>query len=352
MFSKEIRIGSRTISETEPCYVIAEAGVNHNGSRELALSLVRKAKEIGVDCVKFQTFKADQIVTRDAPKADYQLKLTPQAESQYDMLKALELELEDYEAIVDLCNELDIQFLSTPYSKSDVDFLNGLNVDGFKIASGQIIELDFLRYVAATGKPIILSTGMATLAEIDEAAKAIRDCGNDKLIVLQCTTNYPSSEEEANLLAMNRIGKMLEVLVGYSDHIPDNYTCYASVALGARVVEKHFTLDNDMPGPDHKASLNPEKFQELVEGIRKVEASLGNGVKIPTSIELSNARNMRRSIVLNKDLKAGDILTADDLIMKRPATGMPPKMLDRVIGLKLIEDLSENTQLHERHLEW
>lgn len=352
MSKERITIGRHQIGKDQPCYIIAEAGVNHNGDLALALELVRKAKEIGADCVKFQTFKAEKVVTPKAPKANYQLKLTPTKESQFDMLKALELGKSDYDEIIALCKELEIQFLSTPYAKDDADFLISLGVDAFKIASGQIVELDFLKYVASLGKPMIISTGMATLSEVYEAVKTILATGNEDLVVLQCTTNYPSNIEEANVLAMNNMGNALDVQVGYSDHVPNNYACYAAVALGARVIEKHFTLDNEMNGPDHKASLNPQNFKEMIDGIRSVEASLGNGVKDPSPSEVLNTANMRRSMVLNKAVKSGHILTSEDIDMKRPATGMAPQLLSRVVGRQVVLDLEENTVLHEKHLAW
>lgn len=347
-----IQIGKFTIANDQPCFVIAEAGVNHNGQLDLALELVRKAKSIGVACVKFQTFKADKVITPDAPKANYQLKVTDKEESQYEMLKKLELSLSDYHEIIALCKKLDIQFLSTPYNQEDAKFLNDLGVDAFKIASGQIVELSFLEYVAQFGKPMIISTGMANLSETFEAVECIRKTGNNQLIVLQCTTNYPSAIADANIKAMVGMQKALDVPIGYSDHVSNNYACYAAVALGAKVIEKHFTLDKNMPGPDHSASLNPEEFKELIDGIRNIELALGSAVKKPTAAEIANTKGMRRSIVINRPLKKGTKILAKDVDFKRPATGISPKDLDLVIGKTVNQEIKENTILQRNHINW
>ncbi len=348
----DISIGKKTIGSNHPCYVIAEAGVNHNGDLKLALDLVRAAKATGADCVKFQTFKASQLATPNAPKANYQLKVTSPEESQFDMLQKLELQMEDYQKIIYLCRELDIQFLSTPYNSEDADFLNKLGVDAFKIASGQLVEIPFLKHVASLGKPIIISTGMANLAEVYEGISAIRKNGNNQIILLQCTTNYPSAIEDANINAMTTMQKALNITIGYSDHVPNNYACYTAVALGAKCIEKHFTLDQNLPGPDHSCSLNPEQFTQLVNGIRQVEKSLGNPVKQPTQAEIDNTEGMRRSIVAIKDIAQGAVIKKSDLGFKRPATGLAPKELSKIIGKKTKQALSNDTILQNHHLEW
>jgi N-acetylneuraminate synthase/N,N'-diacetyllegionaminate synthase len=342
---QEIQINNFTIGKEYPCFIIAEAGVNHNGSLEMALELVRKAKETGVDCVKFQTFKAERVVTPDAPKANYQLEVTDKSESQFDMLKKLELTKEDYQQIIKLCQELDIVFLSTPYSEEDTDFLEELGVPAYKIASGQLTEPSFLAHVASKNKPLIVSTGMANLAEVYEGVKAIQAMNNEQLVVLQCTTNYPSSLEDANINAMNAMQEALQVIIGYSDHVPNNYACFAAVAKGAKVIEKHFTLDKNLPGPDHSSSLNPEEMAELVTGIRSIEKSLGSKIKQPTKAELKNKTGMRRSIVINSFLPKGAIVTKEVVSFKRPATGIAPKMLAEVIGKKVVKDIAADTIL-------
>ncbi len=333
-------------------YIIAEAGVNHNGKLELAIQLIRKAKEAGADCVKFQTFKADQIVTKQSPKAKYQLEVTDKAESQFEMLKKLELGFGDYRILMNECNILEIDFLSTPYNKEDVDFLDSLNVTGFKIASGQLTEFPILKYIARKNKKMIISTGMGTLADVYNAVEAIRAEGNNDLVVLQCTTNYPSRVEDANLLAMQSIRDSCKVIVGYSDHVENNYACFASVALGAEIVEKHFTLDKKMQGPDHSSSLSPEEFKELVIGIRNIEKALGSGIKKPSPIEIENSIGMKRSIVLLRDLEAGTILKEEYIGFKRPSNGLPPNMLELVLGKKLVVGMKKDAALQYNSIQW
>ena len=346
-----ININQRAIGESQPCYIIAEAGVNHNGDVELALELVEKAYEVGADCVKFQTFTAESVITRQAPKARYQLQVTDQQESQFEMLRKLELSQDAYRAILDRCQTLGIQFLSTPYSAQDADFLNELEVPAFKVASGQLVELSFLEHLATFNKPIILSTGMATLAEVYEAVSTIR-AFHEQLFVLQCTTNYPSQLEDANIRAMAAMREALNVAVGYSDHVESNYACYAAVAQGACIIEKHFTLDRTLPGPDHKASLDVAGFSELVSGIRAVEASLGSSVKTPTQAERDNTEGMRRSIVAVRPISKGEVLAASALSFKRPATGLPPRWLKDIVGKKAAKDLSVDEILQLDAIQW
>jgi N-acetylneuraminate synthase/N,N'-diacetyllegionaminate synthase len=323
-------------------YIIAEAGVNHNGSLELALKLADKAKEIGADCVKYQTFKAEQIVTATSPKAQYQLKVTDANESQFEMLKKLELQKEDFEKIKIYCKKIGIEFLSTPYNLEDVDLLNSLGVNAFKIASGQMVELPFLKYVAKFNKQIIVSTGMCNIHEVSQGIEAIRSTGNNNIIALQCTTDYPSKIEDTNLLAMITMRNQLAVRVGYSDHVPNNYACFAAVALGAEVIEKHFTLDKQMEGPDHSASLEPKEFAELILGVRNIEKAFGNTNKMPSENEKKNTFGMRRSIVAKTDLLAGVIIEEKHLAYKRPASGISPKEIDSVLGKKLLINISKD----------
>ncbi len=350
--NRQLKIGNKVIGDNYPCYIIAEAGVNHNGNPDLAFELVKAAKKTGADCVKFQTYKTERIIIKEAPKANYQLKSTDPKESQFMMLKKLELPLEVYPKLLSLCKKLKIQFLSTPYNFDDADFLNDLGVEAFKIASGQLVELAFLRYVAGFNKPIILSTGMANLSEVYDAVTTVRDAGNDKIVVLQCTTNYPSRIEDANISAMNSMRDSLNVLTGYSDHVPNNYAAYASVALGACVVEKHFTLDTELPGPDHKASLNPAQFKQFVTGVRNVEKSLGSSTKTPTENEIKNIAAMRRSIVAVKNIKKGQSIKVSDIDFKRPATGLSPQLFDKIIGKKATKNISANEMLNYNMIEW
>ncbi|MFD2872529.1 N-acetylneuraminate synthase [Mucilaginibacter ximonensis] len=336
----------------KPVYIIAEAGVNHNGNIDIALELIDRAKEVGADCIKFQTFKADQIVTNDSPKANYQLKVTDKSESQFQMLKKLELDLNAYISLIQRCKEKDIAFLSTPYNKEDADFLEALDVTGFKIASGQLTELPFLKYVAQKNKTMIISTGMANMAEVFLAVEAIRSTGNNDIIVLQCTTNYPSAIEDANLLAMQSIKAACKVAVGYSDHVNNNYACFASVAMGAEVVEKHFTLDKNMEGPDHTSSLNPVEFKELITGIRQIEKAMGTGLKVPSAAEIDNSYGMKRSLVLLQDAPAGTVLNEGMIGFKRPFNGLSPNMLDKVVGKALAVDMKKDQALQFNSINW
>lgn len=328
-----------------PVYIIAEAGVNHNGSVEMALRLVDEARAAGADCVKFQTFRAEKIVTAASPKANYQLEVTDRGESQFDMLKKLELGRVDFARIKAHCEKVGIHFMSTPYNPEDAELLNGLGVDAFKIASGQVVELPFLREVARYGKRMIVSTGMADMQEVREAVEAIRSTGNSDLVILQCNTDYPSRIEDVNIRAMITMRDELKVRVGYSDHVPNNMACFAAVALGAEMIEKHFTLDSTLPGPDHSSSLEPAAFAELVKGIREVERSLGDGIKRPSAREQANTYGMRRSLVAVHDLAAGAVLRAADIGFKRPANGLSPKYLDAVVGRTLAYPVKKDEAL-------
>ena len=326
-------------------FIIAEAGVNHNGSIELAFELVNAAKDVGADCIKFQTFKAQNLVTLSSPKAAYQKEVTDENESQFDMLKKLELSADDFGKIKEYCDQKGIQFLSTPYNFEDVEILEKLDVDTYKIASGQIVELPFLEYIAKKGKKVILSTGMANMSEIALAVDCLRDNGNDNFILLQCNTNYPTSIEDANIRAMQTMREAFKIDVGYSDHVTSNYACYAAVALGACVIEKHFTLNRKMEGPDHSSSLEPEEFKELVVGIRQVEKALGSGIKTPNESEKRNIYGMRRSLVLNKNKKAGSLLEINDIQFKRPLKGLLPNQINEIIGKKINKDMEADEYL-------
>lgn len=334
MNTLEIKIQDRLIGLRNPVFIIAEAGVNHNGDLGIALELIEKAKKAGADCIKFQTFKANQVVLQSAPKAAYQLRTTPRSESQLQMLEKLELSYDSYKAIIEECKRLGIIFMSTPYNIEDVEFLESLNVPAYKVASGQIIELSFLEYIAKKNKPIILSTGMATLAEVDAAVTTILESGNKEIILLQCTTNYPSILEDANINAIVTMKEAFKTIVGYSDHTQNHVACIASVALGASVIEKHFTLDKQLPGPDHSTSDNPIEFSNLVLEIRNTEKVLGNGLKKPSYSEIENAKGMRRSIVAKTQINPGEVITHDMLTFKRPANGINPSLISQIVGRK------------------
>lgn len=337
---------------TDKVYIIAEAGVNHNGDINIALELIKNAKKIGVDCIKFQTFKTEKIVSQSSPKASYQLEVTDKNESQYEMLKKLELSYSEFKILKDECDRLSIDFLSTPYSFEDVDTLDKLNVNAFKIASGQLTELPFLRYVAKFNKPIILSTGMANISNIFDAVNCIREHNNNEITVLQCTTNYPSKIEDANIRSMNSIKYSCNVDIGYSDHVPNNFACFAAVSLGAKIIEKHFTLDKNMIGPDHSSSLDVKEFEELIYGIRKIESALGSSIKKPSSVEIKNSYGMKRSIVVNKDLKSGDIITKDDIEFKRPLNGLEPNYYDIILGKKVAFNIKKDSPIQLKDIIW
>lgn len=337
---------------TNKTYIIAEAGVNHNGDVNIALQLIDEASNCGADCIKFQTFKASQIVSKNSPKAKYQLLVTDPTESQASMLKKLELDFDAYKVLMQRCKDKNIDFLSTPYNKEDADFLENIKVTGYKIASGQLTELPFLKYVAKKQKPMIISTGMANMADVFLAVQAIRGEGNDDIIVLQCTTDYPSKIEHANVLAMQSIKEACKVGVGYSDHVENNFACYSAVSLGAEIIEKHFTIDKNMEGPDHSSSLNPAEFKNLIFGIREIERSLGTGLKVPSEVENENSYGMKRSLVALYDLCAGTVLEEKHIGYKRPANGLDPNMIDAIVGKKLLIDIKVDEAIQYKSIKW
>lgn len=337
----------QNIIKQNSVYIIAEAGVNHNGSTEMALDLIEAAARAGADCIKFQTFKAERVATADAMKLKYQLDTTDQKETHVEMLKKLELPQEAYGDLIKRSEEVGIDLLSTPYNFADVDLLNTFGFPAFKISSSQIVEIPFLRYVASTMKPIILSTGMATLQEIKNAVKTLREAGNDKLVLLQCTTNYPSRIEDANVMVLSMMEKEFGVVTGYSDHTLGNICSIVATTVGAKVIEKHFTLDKTLPGPDQSASADPIEMKSFVSAIRDVHIALGDGVKEPTIAELANSKGMRRSISARLDITSGIIISEDMLDFSRPATGLSPEMWDVVVGSKAVRDIKRGTLIRE-----
>jgi N,N'-diacetyllegionaminate synthase len=349
---KEIRIGNKTIGGSSSVFLIAEAGVNHNGDLAMARRLVHEAASCGADCIKFQTFKAERVVTAEAPKAKYQLGTTEKSESQLDMLRKIELKPEHHLELKEYAESLDLVFLSTPYNFEDIDLLESIGVLAYKVASGQIVEHPFLRKISRTGKPIFLSTGMATMAEVDNALRTIRDERNDRVVLLQCTTNYPSRIEDANLRVIQTFRSVFGCLVGYSDHTIGVESAIASVVLGAKVIEKHFTLDKNLPGPDHSSSMTPEELRSLVDKIHKTEASLGKAQKEPTETEKENSIGMRRSIVASRDIQKGEVITVDNITFKRPATGLSPQFYDIILGKKALKDISYDELLEKDMIEW
>jgi N-acetylneuraminate synthase len=313
-------------------FIIAEAGVNHNGDINLAKKLIGAAKDAGADAVKFQTFKAEKVVIKNAEKAEYQKETTGIGESQYDMIKKLELTEYDFKELAEYAKKKGILFLSSPFDKGSVDLLDGLDVPAFKIASGEITNFTLLKYIAKKEKPIILSTGMSTLGEVEDALNVIRSEGVEKVILLHCVSNYPARIEDVNLGAMETLKQAFKIPVGFSDHTLGITASIAAVALGACVIEKHFTLDRNLPGPDHKASLEPDELKEMIKGIRNVEKALGDGIKRPTKDEVAIKRVARRSIVARVDIHRGTIITEDMLDVKRPGMGIEPKYIERIIG--------------------
>jgi N,N'-diacetyllegionaminate synthase len=324
--------------------IIAEAGVNHNGSIELAKQLVDVAADAGVDYVKFQTFKAEKIASKSAEKAQYQKNTTDNSESQLSMLKKLELSHDDHLVLIDYCKSKNISFLSTPFDLDSIDLLKQLGISLGKIPSGEITNLPYLKKMAAGFDELILSTGMADMKEIEEAIDLITSTGfsKDKLVVLHCTTEYPTPFEEVNLTAMNSIQKAFGVRVGYSDHTKGIEVPIAAVALGAVIIEKHFTLDRNMEGPDHKASLEPGELKAMVSSIRNIENALGDGVKRATPSEVKNKAIARKSIVAARDIKAGEMISEKDIDIKRPGNGISPMRINEVIGKKALGDISED----------
>jgi N,N'-diacetyllegionaminate synthase len=314
--------------------IIAEAGVNHDGDLEKARELVAAAASAGADYVKFQTFSARRLVGPDAAKAEYQKHGTGDSETQLEMLQKLELSEQDHQVLIDTCASEGIRFLSTPFDLEAVQLLDRLGIDRYKIPSGEITNIPFLRKIGSLGKPIILSTGMANLGEVETALTVLEEGGTirDHITVLHCTTEYPTAPMYVNLRAMRTLGAALGVAIGYSDHTLGLEVSIAAVALGARVIEKHLTLDRSAPGPDHHASLEPVEFGQLVRCIRNVEQALGDGIKRPTPGEIANRRVARKSIVAASDVEAGQVLTEANLTTRRPEAGVSAAAWDQIVG--------------------
>lgn len=329
--------------------IIAEAGVNHNGDLEKAKQLIDVAAEAGVDYVKFQTFKTENLVSKKAQKTKYQIEnLKDDAETtQFGMLKKLELDLQAHHFLMDYCKTKNIKFLSTAFDLESIDLLANLNLDLFKIPSGEITNLPYLEKIASHGKETVLSTGMAKMSEIEAALKLLLKSGLSKkqITILHCNTEYPTPMEDVNLKAMLSIQEKFQLNVGYSDHTLGIEIPIAAVAMGASLIEKHFTLDKNLPGPDHKASLEPAELKAMVSGIRNIEKAMGDGIKKPSQSEIKNIVPVRKSIHLARKLKANYEIEAKDLIMKRPANGISPMEIKQIIGKKIITNLPADHQL-------
>jgi N,N'-diacetyllegionaminate synthase len=335
----ELDIAGRKVGPGHPCLIIAEAGVNHNGDLKRACQMVDIAADIGADAIKFQTFNTDELVTTEAPKAGYQKHNTDAEESSYEMLRRLELEHDEFRQLKEQCESRGILFMSTPFDKGSADFLDELGVSVFKVPSGEITNLPLIHHIAAKGKPLLVSTGMSYIGEVEKAVRDIAAVGNEQLVLLHCISCYPTEPADANLRAMATLFSAFSVPVGYSDHTTGIAVALAAVALGACVLEKHFTLDRSLPGPDHAASLEAIEFEQLVQGVREVEASLGHGRKEPIAAEFATAAVARKSLVVARDLSMGTVLDEDMIEVKRPGTGLPPDLLGYVIGRKAARPL-------------
>jgi N-acetylneuraminate synthase len=325
--------------------IIAEVGVNHNGDLGRALELVDRSAAAGADAVKFQTFRADALVHRDAPKAEYQIAATGAAESQYDMLRKLELSEDAHRKLASRCAERRIEFLSTPFDEDSADLLGRIGVARYKVGSGEITNLFLLRHVAAKRRPVILSTGMSTVDEVDAAVKVLRTGGSGDVTLLHCVSDYPTRPEDVNLRVMGTLRNRFGVPVGLSDHTTGIAVSLAAAALGAAVIEKHVTLDRGLPGPDHRASLEPGELAELVKGVRQIEVALGSPEKTLTAGERSTVKVARRSLVAAQALAAGAVVERRHLAAKRPGTGISPMDVDKVVGRTLKRDVEKDAIL-------
>ncbi|WP_316977872.1 N-acetylneuraminate synthase [Shumkonia mesophila] len=340
-----IAIADRPVGEGAPCFVIAEAGVNHNGQPALAHALIEAAAAAKADAVKFQTFKADRLALASAPKAAYQKRNEPGEESQLAMLRRLELPDDVVGELAVHCRERGILFLSSPFDEESADFLDTLGMAAFKVPSGELTNAPFLRHLAGKGKPLIVSTGMADMAEVKAAVDTIRAAGAPPLALLHCVSAYPADPADCNLGAMAALARAFGVPIGWSDHTTGIDVAIAAVALGATIVEKHFTTDRALPGPDHRASLEPSELAALMTAVRRVESALGSGVKRPAASEADTAGVARKSLVAVRDLAAGTVIAAADLAARRPGTGLPPSRQGDLLGRRLKVDVAAGEQL-------
>jgi N-acetylneuraminate synthase/N,N'-diacetyllegionaminate synthase len=348
---RAVTIADRTIGHDAPCFVIAEAGVNHNGDPAMAHRLVDVAAAAGADAVKFQTFDPEQLVSPGATKADYQIATTGSSESQLEMLRRLVLPRDVLPELAAHAAERGLVFLSTPFDESSAELLEGLGVPAFKVPSGEVTNHPFLRTLASKGKPMLMSTGMCTLDEVAHAVAVIRESGDPPLALFHCVTSYPAAPADSNLRAIGALRAAFRVPVGWSDHTEGLAVSVAAVAAGAQLLEKHFTLDRGLPGPDHRASLEPDELRGLVEAVRLTESALGDGVKRPVPAEISIAAAARRSLHAARTLPAGHVLESGDFVSLRPGTGLSPAVRDRLVGRKLRVAVKQGAMLEERHVD-
>lgn len=337
-----IKVQNKKISEDGPCFIIAEIGVNHNGNKKLAKKLIDNASRAGADAVKFQLFKAEKLITKNAEKAKYQKETTNSGESQYEMLKKLELQNEDFIYLSQYANNKNIVFLSSAFDYESIDFLDKLNVPAYKIPSGELTNLPLLKYIANKKKPIILSTGMSTIVEIDKALNTLRQKGTDDIALMHCVSNYPTDIKDVNLRAIGTLKEKFNVPIGFSDHTLGITISFAAVAYGACIIEKHITLDKKLPGPDHKASIEPKELKKMVNGIREIEMAMGNGEKIPNFEEEKIKKLVRKSIVSSKKIPKGTLINESMISIKRPGTGISPEYFEKIIGKRTLVDIEED----------
>jgi N-acetylneuraminate synthase/N,N'-diacetyllegionaminate synthase len=340
-----IDIAGRKVGPGLPCFIIAEAGVNHNGSLDMAIRLVDAAASARADAVKFQTFRAERLVTRNAPKAAYQKESTGKDESQYEMLRRLELGEGEHRALKAYSEDRGLVFLSTPFEDASADLLDSLDIAAYKLPSGELTNLPFLAYVARKGRPILMSTGMATMAEVARAVESVRGAGCKELALLHCVSAYPAAPADTNLAAMGSLARAFSVPAGYSDHTLGIEVALAAVAQGACIIEKHFTLNHSLPGPDHRTSAEPDELAALVTGVRKVEVARGDGVKRPVASESDTAKVARKSLVAARDISKNEVLDSSMVTVRRPGTGMAPTRIDELLGRKALREIPEGTLL-------
>lgn len=347
----KIQICDRCIGEEEPCFIVAEAGVNHNGDIKLAKKLVDAAKDVGADAIKFQTWKTENIKVRDSKMAPYQRKNLGYEESQFEMSKKYELPYSAFSELKDYAEEEGLIIFSTAEDEESINFLNSVNIPVFKIPSGDLTNLPLLKFTAKKNRPIILSTGMGYLSEVDEAVRTILDTGNKEIIILHATSNYPAQYFELNLKCLTTLSKAFNTIIGYSDHTLSIDVPIAAISLGAKVIEKHLTLDRGLKGPDHKASIKPDEFKLMVETIRSIENALGDGIKRPSDSEMEIRKFVRKIMVAKKDVKKGELIKEEHIACKRAGEGLSPTMIKYLIGKRARFDLSKDRPISLRGVE-
>jgi len=335
---KTLKIKEKKIGEKEPIFIIAEIGINHNGEIEIAKEMIKKAKKAGADCVKFQTFKTEKFLSKNIEIPEH----VESKETFFDDMKKLEFTEEELKELYNYCQENNIMFLSSVFDKESVDLLDEIGMPAFKVASCDLNNLPFLKYIAKKQKPIILSTGMGSIGEIEEAINVIKNEGNDDIILLHCVSMYPPKLEDINLNSMKTLKKAFKIPVGFSDHTIGTHIPLAAVALGAVTIEKHFTLDKEMEGPDHEVSMEPQELEDMINKIRDIQMSMGDGIKQPTPDEIKMRKAFRRSLVAKQDIEVGEKITKEKIEIKRPGTGIPPNNLELVIGREAKNELKKD----------